>query len=130
MNEDQKSPEATQQSLLQSSREITAILKAISHPNRFKILILLLSGPQTFQTFLDELNLKKSALASHLDQLKKNALIEKLHHGTYKITTDGLSYMQGLETIYAQSEALKIGQQRYQPAKAFLERKKVGNESK
>jgi predicted transcriptional regulator len=124
-----KSLEGAQQSLLQSSREITAILKAISHPNRFKILILLLSGPQTFQTFLDELNLKKSALASHLDQLKKNALVEKLHHGTYKITNDGLSYMQALDTLYAQSEARKIGQKRYQPAKAFLERKKAGNES-
>lgn len=129
MNEDQKSLEAAQQSLLQSSREITAVLKAISHPNRFKILILLLSGPQTFQTFLEELSLKKSALASHLDQLKRNSLVEKMHHGTYKITTDGLSYMQALETIYDQSEARKIAQQRYQPAKAFLERKKAGDGS-
>ncbi len=130
MNEDQKSLETAQQSLLQSSREITAILKAISHPNRFRILTLLLSGPQTFQTFLEELNLKKSALASHLDQLKKNALVEKMHHGTYKITNDGLSYLQALETTYAQSEARSIAQQRYRPAKAFLERKKAGNESK
>ena len=120
----------SQKTLLQSFGEITDILKAISHPNRFKILILLFSGPQTFQTFLDELNLKKSALASHLDQLKRNSLVEKMHHGTYKITDDGLSYMQALEAIYEQSEAYKIVQQRYKPAKAFLERKKAGKESK
>ncbi|MHA2232613.1 MAG: ArsR/SmtB family transcription factor [Candidatus Hodarchaeales archaeon] len=130
MNEDRKSLEDAQKSLLQSSSEITAILKAISHPNRFKILTLLFSGPQTFQTFLDELNLKKSALASHLDQLKRNSLVEKMHHGTYKITDDGLSYMQALEAIYDQSEAHKIVQQRYQPAKAFLDRKKAEKESK
>ncbi|MCK4433435.1 MAG: ArsR family transcriptional regulator, partial [Methanomicrobia archaeon] len=55
----------SQELLLSSFDEIIAILTAMRHPNRFKILILLLKRPMTFQALLDEMNLKKSALANH-----------------------------------------------------------------
>lgn len=128
MAEHNKSFEELQESLLQSFNNILAILRTIGHPNRFKILILLLTGPQTFQSLLEELKLQKSALANHLTYLKNKSLIEKIHHGTYKVTNDGKCFLQSIDTMYTQSETQKVFQQRYQPAKAFLGRKKEKNE--
>jgi DNA-binding HxlR family transcriptional regulator len=107
--------------------EIIAILTAIGHPNRFKILILLLKGPLTFQRLLNEMNLKKSALANHLTHLKDKSLVEKVQHGTYKITDDGRNYIRVIEVAYRESEARKkkIGEikQRQELAKTFLDRR-------
>lgn len=128
MTEHKKSLENSQESLLQSFNDIIDILKTIAHPNRFKILILLLTGPQAFQSLLEELKLKKSALANHLTHLKDKSLIEKVHHGTYKVTNDGKCFLQAIDTMYTQSENQKMFQQRYQPVKTFLGRKKEINE--
>ena len=117
-----KSLEEIQKSLLQSFSEVSTILKAINEPNRLKILILLLCEPQTFQNLLIETELKKSALANHLTSLKANSLVEKIHHGTYKITNDGKGYLQAIEKMYQESEARKISEQKYQFTKAFLKR--------
>ena len=119
--------EKSQELLLRSFDEITAILTAIGHPNRFKILILLLTGPMTFQTLLEEMNLQKSALANHLTHLKNRSLIEKIRHGTYKITNDGKSYIQAIEAASRESktrrEKIRETKQRQELAKTFLERK-------
>ena len=119
--------EKSQELLLHSFDEITAILTAIGHPNRFKILILLLTGPMTFQTLLEEMNLQKSALANHLTHLKNRSLIEKIQHGTYKITNDGKSYIQAIEATFRESKArrekIRETKQRQELAKTFLERK-------
>lgn len=111
----------SQKTLLQSFGEITDILKAISHPNRFKILILLLDGSKTFQTLLDKTKLKKSALANHLTHLKDKLLIDKIQHGMYFITHDGKNFIQAIESAYKQSEEFKL---QYRLAKSFLDRKK------
>ena len=117
----------SQELLLSSFDEIIAILTAMRHPNRFKILILLLKRPMTFQALLDEMNLKKSALANHLTHLKNKSLIEKIQHGTYKITDDGRNYMQAIEATYRESKLRKKKieetKQREELARSFLERK-------
>jgi DNA-binding transcriptional ArsR family regulator len=117
--------EEKQKSLLLSIKELSAILNAISNPNRLKILVFLITGSQTFQVLLDETKLKKSALANHLTVLRNSFLIEKVHHGTYKITSDGKRYLYAMDEIYEQSETSKNSQQRYQMVKSFLERNKV-----
>ena len=53
MMESKNSLDKSEELLLNSFDEITAILTAIGHPNRFKILILLLKGPLTFQALLE-----------------------------------------------------------------------------
>jgi len=117
----QNSLEESQKTLLQSFGEITDILKAISHPNRFKILILLLDGSKTFQTLLDKTKLKKSALANHLTHLKDRLLIDKIQHGIYFITHDGKNFVQAIESAYKQSKEFKL---KYRLAKSCLDRKK------
>jgi DNA-binding HxlR family transcriptional regulator len=117
----------SQKLLLSSFDEIIAILTAIGHPNRFKILILLLKGPMTFQALLEEMNLKKSALANHLTHLKNKSLVEKIQHGTYRITDDGRNYIQTIEAAYRESKLRKKKieetKQRQELARSFLERK-------
>ena len=127
MMENKNPLDKSQELLLSSFDEIIAILTAMRHPNRFKILILLLKGPMTFQALLDEMNLKKSALANHLTHLKNKSLVEKIQHGTYKITDEGRNYMQAIEATYRESELRKKKieetKQRQELARSFLERK-------
>lgn len=114
--------------LLNSSTEIVSILKTIAHKKRFEILILLLDRPLTFQILLEETDLKKSALANHLNDLKDKFLVEKVQHGTYKITDDGKTYIKSIETAYRENitmkKRIKETEQRLKLTKSFLERNK------
>ena len=127
MMESKNPLDKSEELFLNSFDEIIALLTAIGHPNRFKILILLLKGPLTFQALLKEMNLKKSALANHLTHLKDRALVEKIQHGTYKITDDGRNYIQSIEAAFRESEArkkkIKEAEQREELARTFLERR-------
>lgn len=117
----------SQEFLFKSFNEIVPILKAIGNPNRLKILILLVNGPVSFQTLLDEMNLKKSALANHLTQLKNVGLIVKKQHGTYCITEDGEKYLLNIEITFKDSKKVEMQrkeiEKRKNLAKSFLERK-------
>jgi len=120
-------PDDLQDVLLGSFDDITGLLAALAHPNRFKILILLSDKPLRFQTLLREMNVKKSVLANHLTHLRKKALIEKIQHGTYRITEDGKAYIQAIGLAYMESEArkkkIKEAKQREELARSFLERR-------
>jgi len=122
-----KSAEYLQEELLKSLAAMTSMLKAIDHPNRFRILVLLLEESQTFQMLLCKMKLKKSALANDLKILEEKLLVRKIRHGTYEITADGTSLIQAIGAVYAQSEArrrkLTESDMRYESAKSFLERK-------
>ncbi|WP_011307293.1 helix-turn-helix transcriptional regulator [Methanosarcina barkeri] len=117
----------SQEFLMNSSEDIVSILKTIAHINRFRILILLLNGPLTFQTLLEKIDLKKSALANHLTELKDSNLVEKTHHGTYEISENGKNYIKSIEKIYIESKVIEKkvweAKQREQLSKSFLERK-------
>lgn len=119
--------ELSQEFLMNSSEDIVSILKTIAHINRFRILILLLNGPLTFQTLLEKIDLKKSALANHLTELKDSNLVEKTHHGTYEISENGKNYIKSIEKIYKESKVIEKkvweAKQREQLSKSFLERK-------
>ncbi len=124
----EKSLDESQQTFLQSFNEINAVLRAIAQPKRFKILILLLTNPHTFHELLDKVKLRKTALANHLTYLQNKSLVEKIQHGTYKITQDGQTYLRAIEAAYNVSEArkqkIKESQLKYQLSKTFIERKK------
>ncbi|MDQ1253372.1 MAG: hypothetical protein QG646_2539 [Euryarchaeota archaeon] len=117
----------SQEFLINSSDEILSILKTIAHVNRFRILVLLLNGPLTFRTLLEEMNIKKSALANHLTELKNSNLVNKIQHGTYKISDSGKNYIKSIERSYRENKAIEKriweSKQREQLSKSFLERK-------
>ena len=120
--------EVTQNSLQKSFERISTILKAMGQENRLKILIMLLSEPRTFQTLCDETDLKNTALSNHLTKLRAAMLIEKMQHGLYKITEDGLKFLEAIETTYEESKVREIEEkgalQKYQLTETFLHRKK------
>jgi predicted transcriptional regulator len=119
--------DSSQEFLMNSSDDIVSLLKIIAHINRFRILVLLLSGPLTFQTLLEQMDLKKSALANHLTELKDSNLVERIHHGTYEISENGKNYIKSIEKTYRENKVIekKIweSKQREQLSKSFLERK-------
>lgn len=118
---------ASQEFLMDSSDEIVSILKTIAHINRFKILVLLLNGPLSFQTLLEKMDIKKSALANHLTELRNSNLVDKIQHGTYKITENGINYINSIEKIYKENKAIEKrvweSKQRENLTRSFLERK-------
>jgi len=107
--------------------EIDNILVLIAHPTRFKILILLLNGPMSFQSLMGEIKIQKSALANHLTKLKNSYLIEKVQYGTYRLTEDGNKYLEYLESAFKESKMrrkqIEDSKQRLEMTKSFLERK-------
>lgn len=113
--------------LMNSSDEIISILKAIAHINRFRVLVLLLNGPLTFQTLLEQTDIKKSALANHLTELKDSDLVNKIQHGRYEISENGKNYIKSIEETYKENKAMEKkvweSKQREQLSKSFLERK-------
>jgi len=113
--------------LNKSFDEIDNILILIAHPTRFKILILLLNGPMSFQSIMGEIKIQKSALANHLTKLKNSYLIEKVQYGTYRLTEDGNKYLEYLELAFKESKMrrkqIEDGKQRLEMTKSFLERK-------
>ncbi|MBI5680438.1 MAG: winged helix-turn-helix transcriptional regulator [Methanobacterium sp.] len=117
----------SQEFLMNSSDEIVSILKTITHISRFKILVLLLNGPLSFQTMLEEMDIKKSALANHLTELKNSNLVDKIQHGTYKITENGKNYIESIEKTYKENKANEKrvweSKQREHLTRSFLERK-------
>lgn len=107
--------------------EVDNILILIAHPTRFKILILLLNGPMSFQSLMGEIKIQKSALANHLTKLKNSYLIEKVQYGTYRLTEDGNKYLEYLESAFKESKMrrkqIEDSKQRLEMTKSFLERK-------
>jgi predicted transcriptional regulator len=117
----------SQEFLMNYSDEILSILKTITHISRFRILVLLLNGPLTFQTLLEQMDIKKSALANHLTELQNSNLVNKIQHGTYDISENGKNYIKLIEKTYKENINLEKkvweSKQREQLSKAFLERK-------
>lgn len=109
--EDEGTLKDSQEMLQNSFDDITLVLKSISHPSRLKILILIMKGALSFQALLDMMGLKKSGLANHLTNLKEAGLVEKIKHGTYRITEDGLNYLRAIEETHRKSNSRKKLQQ-------------------
>ncbi|MHA2497626.1 MAG: ArsR family transcriptional regulator [Candidatus Hodarchaeales archaeon] len=79
-----ESKQAMKSFILESAEEITALLRAISHPKRFLLLGLLLDEPQSdLNTLVEKTGLQKSALGNHLGILIEKNLVEKLDRGVW-----------------------------------------------
>ena len=125
---DKKTLEELQESLQGSFQNIISILKAISTPNRLKILIILLEGPKTFQELGDNLQLGSTALANHLTSLRKTSLIDKIHHGYYRITRKGVEFLHSIDQAYVEAESIESKEkeilERKQLLDSFIDRRK------
>ncbi|MHA2273263.1 MAG: ArsR family transcriptional regulator, partial [Candidatus Hodarchaeales archaeon] len=90
-----ESKQAMKSFILESVEEITALLRAISHPKRFLLLGLLLDEPQSdLNTLVEKTGLQKSALGNHLGILIEKNLVEKLDRGVYRLTITGEELLQ------------------------------------
>ena len=79
---------------------LSTILKVLGNETRLKILILLLKGTQSYSSIVNELQLKKTAISNHLNQLLEVNLIKREDYGIYEITKDGLEILTAIEVGY------------------------------
>ena len=91
-----------QNRLIDGGEFIIPFSKALSHPHRYQILVLLLDESHSFQFIKDQLHLGKTALANHLAHLSELDLISKPERGSYKITERGRSLLRMILDFYNQ----------------------------
>jgi len=115
------------ESLQRSFNELMVVLKAFGTPNRLKILIILLEEPKTFQELIDNVEIKRTALSNHLASLRNASLVDKIHHGYYRLTQKGLAFLYALDIAYQESQTSAIlekeSDQRKQLLDTFLHRR-------
>ena len=116
-----KSLEILQENLTDSFDKINAILKALSTPQRQKILITLVDGPKTFQELMDKTSLGRTALANHLTILKEVLLIGKIHHGYYHITQKGQNFLQQIFLAFEHSQSEEAKQKEAEQKKYLMD---------
>lgn len=86
-----------------SPKEVAELLRSAAHPARIQILTLLLQGEHDFSKLMEQTELSKTALANHLNQLKKKRLIQKVARGEYSLTVDGKELLNAAATMYKDS---------------------------
>lgn len=96
---------------------ISNVFKALGHPARIKILLLLQDRPLCVSNIIEALGMEQSNTSQHLNVLKNEGLVESRKEGLnviYKIRTDtvfdliqgsGKILLQGLEDTKRQLEA-------------------------
>ncbi|MFX1286480.1 MAG: effector binding domain-containing protein [Promethearchaeota archaeon] len=89
-----------EQFLLESLNEIISLLKSIDHPQRMRILTMLIDQPKTFKYLMKKTGLQKSALSNHLSILSNKNLIQKIDRGQYRLTEDGEDIIQHIAQGY------------------------------
>lgn len=80
---------AMEKFILESLDEIVTLLKTIDHPQRLKLLTIMINEPRTFNQMLEFTGLQKSALGNHLNILVEKNLVHKIGRGLYRSTVDG-----------------------------------------
>jgi len=115
------------ESLQRSFNELMLVLKALGTPNRLKILIILLEEPKTFQELIDNVEIKRTALSNHLASLRDACLVDKIHHGYYRLTQKGLEFLSAIDKAYQESQTSDVlekeAEQRKQLLDTFLHRR-------
>jgi len=86
-------------------------LKAVSHPKRIQILVLLTKQSLNFAELKLQTNLKKTSLSNNLTILIEVKLIERFERGTYRITQDGQELLNIMNGFYANAK-IREDQQR------------------
>lgn len=86
--------------ILESLDEIISLLKSIDHPQRMRILTMMIDQPKTFKDLMEKTGLQKSALGNHLNILNSKNLVYKIDRGLYRLTEDGENIIQHIVQSY------------------------------
>ncbi|MCY3410725.1 MAG: winged helix-turn-helix transcriptional regulator [Candidatus Heimdallarchaeota archaeon] len=113
--------------LRQKFNELNSIIKALSHPSRLQIMVAIAEGEKNTTQLHEELEIKKTTLINHINELIKVELVYKMGHGLYAISSTGehvlvhLSNM--LRELNQEDEEMDINTLRLSVARSFLNRK-------
>ena len=95
-------------SMSEASLEIVLILKSLGNKIRFQILLQLLTGAKSFGTIVKNTKREKTAISNHLNHLIEAKLIEKGDYGIYRISGDGIEFMQAIDTAFQKSPTRQL----------------------
>ena len=114
--------------LFESPEALAELLRSAAHPARVQILALLLRGERDFSKLMQHIELSKTALANHLNQLIKKGLVQRVARGEYSLTVDGEELLNAAAKIYKNSawreeERRELLRRRY--TKGLIEGKKL-----
>ena len=93
--------------ILDSLDDLISLIKIVNHPQRIRILTLLLTGSVKFKELEQSTKLQKSALGNHLSILINKNLIKKEERGLYKIRKEGRSILEALANSYLEIKKLE-----------------------
>ena len=93
---------ALERFVLESLEDMVSLLKVLDHPQRLKILTLMLNKECSFNSLQEGTSLQKSALGNHLAILIERNLIEKIERGEYRLTEDAIGLITSLAQSYLQ----------------------------
>lgn len=104
--------------ILDSLDDLISLIKIVNHPQRIRILTLLLTGSVKFKELEQSTKLQKSALGNHLSILINKNLIKKEERGLYKIRKEGRSILEALANSYL--EIKKLEEERLLKTKSLI----------
>ncbi|MBN1216261.1 MAG: effector binding domain-containing protein [Candidatus Lokiarchaeota archaeon] len=106
--------------ILDSLDELIALLRIVDHPQRIRILTLLVTESAQFSELERLTKLKKSALGNHLSILISKNLIKKEQRGLYKIRKEGRFILEAIAKSYL--EIKKLEEERLLKTKALIKK--------
>lgn len=102
--------------------QVNGIGRVMSAPRRLDILVGLMEDARTFQSIKDITGLGKSALATHLNQLIAQGLVEKRHHGIYGITFLGYQLLVKVDDLLDEAMTYRENEKEMEIRKQFTYR--------
>ncbi len=106
--------------ILDSLDELISLLRIVDHPQRIRILALLVTESAQFKELEQLTKLKKSALGNHLSILISKNLIKKEQRGLYKIRKEGRFILEAIANSYLKIK--KLEEERLLKTKALIKK--------
>lgn len=111
---------AMEKFILESLDDMMVLVRTLDHPQRMKLLALMVSGPKNFQELMKATHLQKSALGNHFGVLTARNLLEKVDRGSYRLTEDGQSIVERLAQGYLETKVRE--KERLEKTRNLIER--------
>lgn len=103
----QEKQEKLQSEIFHYLDNFSEMLVSIGHKKRIIILTHLLNGSKKFSFLEEKTNLKKTALAHHLNILSNSRMVNKIERGLYEISEDGREFILSIFKSY-KSSSLRV----------------------
>lgn len=93
--------------LAESNEDIIQVIGSLANEKRLQLVHMLIIDQRDFGEMQEATDLSKTALVHHLNKLVEGGIVEKVDHGRYEISQDGLNLITSIVDRYSRSERRK-----------------------